>query len=308
MRYLIALITAFALLIGTHVGSGHSLSTTPVRAAGTQCAAHADQIGPWSENSMGARFRIQLGGSPNTDDHFDYYPQSGVMAVSYIIMENTPLFYANGYGTEWQFQAGSCDLIQNITWYLSIKIGEDPGQSGLGVDAWLSTGELRVFANLRCLPWTQVVNLIQAHMGAMEGLPAGMTVVDETNGACGTTSVVTTPAAPAMAAQPPAPSVDCEQAVHTSHDPIPEQWYTFPGTGTGWILLEFWTNSAGFDQTLHKVILSPSDNYEFRGGGSSYFRDASCETAARNEFNGPHDVLPEWMLSYLVSVGLARHR
>lgn len=50
----------------------------------------------------------------------------------------------------------------------------------------------------------------------------------------------------------------------------------------GWIIVNFWSNEPGVDQTEHKLLLSPDDPRAFLGGGSAWQWVEACEGDARH--------------------------
>jgi hypothetical protein len=86
------------------------------------------------------------------------------------------------------------------------------------------------------------------------------------------------------------------------HQPIVGQPWILPDGG--WIIVNFWSNEPGIDQTEHKILLGPSSPRAFFGGGSAWQWTETCESVARqNLLSNPH---PEITLEELRSLGLVR--
>ena len=86
------------------------------------------------------------------------------------------------------------------------------------------------------------------------------------------------------------------------HTPIVGQAWVLPNGG--WIIVNFWSNSPGIDQTEHKILLGPNSPRSFVGGGSAWQWADECEATAR--VNLKSNPLPEITLEELQSLGLVR--
>lgn len=68
--------------------------------------------------------------------------------------------------------------------------------------------------------------------------------------------------------------------------PVVGQPWTLPDGG--WIIVNFWSNEPGIDQTEHKLLLKPDDPRAFLGGGSAWQWTDECESVARENYrNNP---------------------
>ncbi|OGH15114.1 MAG: hypothetical protein A2860_02885 [Candidatus Levybacteria bacterium RIFCSPHIGHO2_01_FULL_37_33] len=122
------------------------------------------------------------------------------------------------------------------------------------------------------------------------------TSVSPNNG--GTSYVVAAPA-PAPAT-PASVQQNCDGATD-KHNPVLGQAWTPQGE---FRVLNFWTNEPGQDQTLRKLMLSPSDQVSLLGGGDSTAWPANCQQAAQDGFNANPN--PPTTLDELRGRGLVR--
>lgn len=94
--------------------------------------------------------------------------------------------------------------------------------------------------------------------------------------------------APPVVVQPSAPPVNTGAACGSRIDdrsPIVGQYWRI--TGSGWRILEFWTNEPGKDQQSQKLLLAPGENPEILGGGAlwSFCNEADAKANfANNRF------------------------
>jgi len=91
------------------------------------------------------------------------------------------------------------------------------------------------------------------------------------------------------------PIVACFGQPLPHHPPIVGQPWVLPEGG--WIIVNFWSNEPGVDQTEHKLLLAPNDPRAFLGGGSAWRWSEACEGDAR--INLQTNPLPEISLEEL---------
>ncbi len=86
------------------------------------------------------------------------------------------------------------------------------------------------------------------------------------------------------------------------HPPVVGQPWILPDGG--WIIVNFWSNEPGIDQTEHKLLLGPDDPRAFLGGGSAWQWADECESVARDNLRA--NPLPETSLEELQLQNLVR--
>lgn len=236
-----------------------------------------DKVGTWSEGN--GPFRIEVGG--HGPQHFDYYPAPGVKSVSYIVdpiadPEGVPNIVW-GYGSLWEGDTPACqvsnfDWVADATHYAEARL--DSGHSGLVV----YNGE--VVAN--------VANLSDGEINQLVGnfvtkTPSGQEITSTNNG--GTSS-----------------GASCKDGVREDHAPIVGQTWT-PSNGSGFTIVNFWTNQPGQSQTERKLLLKPGQSPNLLGGGAAWTWPESCSNVEQEFAQNP---LPEVTLQKLQSEGLVK--
>lgn len=95
---------------------------------------------------------------------------------------------------------------------------------------------------------------------------------------------------------------DCSVTPLSHRNPIVGEPWVLPDGG--WLVVNFWSNEPGVDQTEHKLLLAPDEPRRFLGGGSAWQWPDECEDVARNDFaNNP---LPKTSLAEIRAQNLVR--
>lgn len=97
-------------------------------------------------------------------------------------------------------------------------------------------------------------------------------------------------------------NVDCSSVSLPHRNPVVGEPWTLPSGG--WIIVNFWSNEPGIDQTEYKLLLGPNDPRSFLGGGSAWQWPRECEAVARSTLST--NPLPEISLEKLREQNLVR--
>ncbi|MBI2031739.1 MAG: hypothetical protein HYT08_03950 [Candidatus Levybacteria bacterium] len=275
-------------------GNGNTTVTTSGNGSTTYSGPcqPGDKVGTWSEGSIQnpiPPYRIEMGG--HGGQHFDFYPQVGVKAVSFIVdpianPDGVPSI-AFGYGSLWEWNPPGCtyDYVADATAYARARLDSD--HSGLVVD--LRTSPPKVVANVVNMSQDAIAALLAQDYAAMQR--DGQQFQP---GTASTSSNVPAPAPQAQApaqqqsiqqAQPaPAPAASCPDGIREDFKPIPGTNWS-PGPTDSFRVVNLWSNWPGFDQTkVTKFLLWPGEEPNFQGGGDSHSWPANCQQAAEAEY------------------------
>jgi len=244
---------------------------------------HLDKIATWSEQA-GGPYRIEAGG--NGVEHIDFYPAKGVKAVSYIVPIREPEIWY-GFGSAWEGNGPECqsfDYVADARAYATGRLNN--GHSGIVVD--LRSGAPVVVANVANMSDEEVQELLAIHRQKMNTATAAAVSVPATS-----------TSAPSTASKPV--PVVCPNGLREDHPPVVGSTWSPLGE---WRIVNFWTNEPGFNQAERKLLLSPSDRPNLRGGGSSWSWLANCGSVAQSEYE--KNSLPSVTLAQLQAEGLVQ--
>lgn len=137
-------------------------------------------------------------------------------------------------------------------------------------------------------------------------IPVSVEQVSSRDLGCGTMQQNTQPTPiyqPIPTQRTAAPPLNCGMGTPLPHRaPVVGQPWILPSGG--WIIVNFWSNEPGVDQTEHKLLLGPNDPRTLLGGGSAWQWPIECESVVRENYrNNP---LPPITLEDLRAQGLVR--
>lgn len=294
MRKLAVLVVAMVIMI--IVLAGISLSSRNAVVASEEVAKQAvapvvqqlaegacppaEQLGPWAPSSTGQGETFEVSAARGPVHLSVWWPDGntpwGNQEVSVVLEPGVSIAVINGSGTAWDYPAECvrAEFERQVATYRVERQKWTKFAGAVELDELLSLGlvELR--------------------------LPLVM---------AGATSVALAPTAEstAIAAAPTAtsePEVDCTAATQ-SHAPVVDQAWEL-GNADSVVIVHFWTNQPGHDQSERKLLLD-HQTVGLLGGGSTWTFPAACQQVARDQFQA--DPMPEVSLDALLrQEGLAK--
>lgn len=250
----------------------------------------ADKIGTWSPQKSLNPYIIEVGGGGW--QHFDYHPNTGVAAVSYIVGPQKAMKWT-GYGSIWEWNGPGCkdnNYVQDAVNYASGDASINrpdrltQGHSGIVID--LRSGFPVLVANVANLSNDQMLALLLRHA-------AGMGLTDDINAYIGKliAAGVKTPAnvtIPKITANPTTAGGECK-AVRQPDATRPNganSVVTLGGDGHAYVF-ELWNPQVENGKEMKILVPADSASRTFTGfGGAIWQYPTTCSAQqVADDFN-----------------------
>lgn len=246
----------------------------------------AEQLGPWAPDSDGRGETFEISAARGWVHTSLWWPNGntpwGNQEISTTLQPGTSITVLNGSGTAWDYP-GECpveEVQRQVAAYRQERGKWTRFYGAVELDELLSLGLVEIRLPL---------------------VFAGTTSVTPQPTAIAPTVAPTATTAPVEPTATTPAEVSCT-AIASSHQPVVDQVWELDNADSV-VIVHFWTNQPGHDQSERKLLLD-HQTVGLLGGGSTWTFPATCQQVARDQFQA--DPMPEVSLDALRQEGLAK--